>query len=93
MPGASDRFDFTTPPAEYPTADTMLYDRVAVSELTPEQALQALLTAGRVVKRSQSMEDFLDELRKRQDRFNTIWSFIVGGFSFFAGLWLGSLYL
>lgn len=93
MPGAADRFDFTTPPAEYPDAETMLFDRIPVSQLTPEQTIAALLTAGRVVKRSQTMEEFLEELKRRQDRFNTIWTVAISTAALLLGLYLGGRYL
>lgn len=88
-----ERFDFTGPIADYPTADNMLFDTVPINELTPEQAINALLIAGRVVRQPRTLNDFLVELKARQDRFNRAWTLVIALVFLTLGMWLGATYI
>ena len=88
-----ERFDFTGPIADYPTADNMLFDAVPISQLTPEQAINALLAAGRVVRQPRTINDFLIELKARQDRFNRAWTLVIALGALAFGMWLGATYI
>lgn len=70
----------------------MTYDKVPIDQLTPPQAIEALLTAGRVIHK-QTAHEFLLELQARQNRYNQMWTLCIGIGSFAIGLYVGANYI